>query len=66
MTFVLLPFVVLSLGMVLLAAVLALGSHGPLGWLAAAGLLAALWSGGRWTWRAGCRWWASTKAPEIF
>ena len=62
-----LPLVVLVLAaplLLLAAAVVALAAHGPLGWFAAAGLVAAVWAGTR----SGCRrcwaWWLSTKAPE--
>ena len=62
-----LPLVVLVLAaplLLLAAAVVALAAHGPLGWLAAAGLVAGVVAATR----SGCRrcwvWWLGTKAPE--
>lgn len=62
---VFLPLVLLAPVMMLIVAVLSLASHGPLGWLAAAGLLWAVAWSCRWAVRVTRRWWATTKAPEI-
>lgn len=60
-----LPLVLIGPVMMLVVAVLALAAHGPLGWLAAAGLLAAVAWTCRWAVRHTCRLWASTKAAEL-
>ena len=60
-------FAVLTLiGPLLLLAttVVALWSHGPVGWAASVLLLAAVVGVCRWSARAALRWWRSTKAPE--
>ena len=60
------PLVVLVLAapvLLLLSAVVALGGHGPLGWLAAAALLAAVFVVARATCRRCWTWWLGTKAP---
>ena len=62
-----LPLVVLVLAapvLLLAAAVVALAAHGPLGWLAGAGLVAAVAAATRWGCRCCWAWWLSTKAPE--
>ncbi len=64
MTIVLVPLVLLGPVLLLLVWMIALAQHGPLGWLAAAALLAAAGSGSRWLVRQGWRWWLSTKAPH--
>ena len=59
-----LPLLLLAPVMMLIVAVQALASHGPLGWVAAAVFLAAVFLATRWVLRTASRWWASTKAPE--
>ena len=58
-----LPLLLACPALMLATAVVALWSYGPLGWLAAFGLLAGV----AWATRASCRlcvrWWRSTKAP---
>ncbi len=61
---VFLPLVLVGPAVILLDAVLRLAAHGPLGWVAAAGLLAAVFWTARALVRAARTWWASTKAPE--
>jgi hypothetical protein len=61
---VFLPLMMIGPVMLLLQGMVVLAGHGPLGWVAAAGLLAGTVLGTRWLVRAGCAWWASTKAPE--
>lgn len=63
-----LPLVALVLAaplLLLVAAVVALAAHGPLGWAAGAALVGAV----ALATRAGCRrcasWWASTRAPVL-
>lgn len=51
--------------LLLASAVAGLAEHGPLGWLAALALLAALWVTTGWCLRRTRAWWRSTKAPEI-
>jgi len=63
---VFLPLVLLGPVLMLLTAVLSLASHGPLGWLAAGGLLVAVALTGRWLVRTAWAWWASTKAPPQY
>ena len=63
---VFLPLVLLAPVMILLSAMLSLASHGPLGWLAAAALLAAVSWACWWVGRAARAWWASTKAPPFY
>jgi len=63
-TLLLLPLLLIAPVMMLIVAVQSLASHGPLGWLAAAVFLAAVFRGTRWLLRAASCWWASTKAPE--
>ena len=58
------PLVLIGPGLVLLEAVVGLAARGPLGWLAAAALLVAVWKASAWTVRRTLRWWASTKAPD--
>jgi hypothetical protein len=61
-----LPLAVLVLvapALLLLSAVVALAAHGPLGWLAAAGLLAVVAVVSHRTCRACWTWWLGTKAP---
>lgn len=60
---VFLPLLLLGPVMMLIVALQTLASYGPPGWVAAAAFLAAVVLGTRWTVRAVCRWWASTKAP---
>lgn len=62
----LLPLVLIGPVMMLLAAVLSLASHGPLGWVAAGVFLWAVWRTCRWLFRVGRVWWASTKAPPFY
>lgn len=61
------PFAILGLAgplLLLAAACASLAARGPLGWLAAAGLLAAVgWASVRLT-RLVRRWWAGTRAPD--
>lgn len=64
MVTLLLPLVLLGPVMLLLSAVLALGRHGPLGWVAAAALVAAVVWAGRRLARLAWAWWVSTKAPR--
>ncbi len=64
MTLVFLPLVLLGPVMMLIVAVLALASHGPVGWLAAVALVVFVVLASRWLVRVTCAWWASTKAPE--
>ena len=59
-----LPFVLLGPVLLLLSAVLALGRHGPLGWLAAAVLVVVVAVASRWLARVAWAWWVSTKAPR--
>ena len=59
-----LPFVLLGPVLLLLTAVLALGRHGTLGWLAAAALVTAVAWASRWLARVAWAWWVSTKAPR--
>lgn len=59
-----LPFVLLGPVLLLLTAVLALASHGPLGWLAAVLLVVAVGWAGRRLARLTWAWWVSTKAPR--
>ncbi len=61
---VFLPLVLLAPALLLLSAVLALASHGPLGWLAAALLLLVVALVCRWVARRAWAWWLSTKAPR--
>ena len=61
-----LPLVLLGPVLLLLSAVLALAAHGPLGWLAAAALLAATAWTSRWLARLAWAWWVSTKAPPRY
>jgi hypothetical protein len=61
---VFLPLVLLGPVLLLVTAVLALCAHGPLGWLAAAGLVVLVAWVSRWTARAAWAWWVSTKAPS--
>ena len=63
MTVLALPVLVVAPVMLLLAALLALGSYGPWGWAADVVLLVALGWGGREAVRRTRRWWASTEAP---
>ena len=59
-------FAVLGLAgplLLLATAVVALWSHGPLGWLAAVLLVVAVVVACLWGWRVTRRWWAGTKAP---
>ncbi len=62
------PFAILVLMgplLLLAAACVGLAAHGPLGWLAAAALLAAVgWVSWR-SCRACLRWWAGTRAPDM-
>ncbi len=58
-----LPLVLVGPALMLAAAVVSLASRGPLGWLAAAGLLVAVAWTSRALWRLARTWWASTKAP---
>ncbi len=60
---VLIPLVLVAPVMLLAVWVLALVEHGPVGWVAAAALLAGVAAGVRWCWRTARAWWASTKAP---
>ena len=60
----LVPLVLLAPVMMLIVAVRSLASHGPLGLLAAAGLLVAVAATTRWTVRTARAWWATTLAPE--
>ena len=50
--------------LVLATVVVALCSYGPLGWVAAAGLLAAVGVVARSSYRVVLRWWRRTKAPS--
>ena len=61
-----LPFVLLGPVLLLLTAVLALGRHGPLGWVAAAALLVTVAWASRRLARAAWAWWVSTKAPPRY
>lgn len=61
-----LPLVLLGPAMLLLTAVLALASHGPLGWLAALGLVVGVALVSRWLGRLAWAWWVSTKAPPRY
>lgn len=58
------PLVLLAPVMMLVVAVRSLASHGPLGWLAAAGLLVAVAYAVRRTVQVVRGWWATTRAPE--
>ena len=49
--------------LLLAQAVVALWSHGPLGWLAAVLLVVTVILTCRWAWRVTWRWWGTTKAP---
>lgn len=49
--------------LLLAAAVVSLASHGPVGWLAAAGLLVVVFLVTRLACRRCWAWWLSTKAP---
>ena len=59
-----LPLVLAGPLLVLATAVVALWSHGPLGWLAAVLLVLVVSAAATW-WCVGAvrRWWRSTKAP---
>ena len=57
------PLLLIGPVMMLIVAMQLLASHGPLGWVAAAGLLVAVVQGTRWLLRTAVRWWAGTKAP---
>lgn len=59
-----LPLLLIGPVMMLIVAMQSLASHGPLGWVAAAGLLVAVVTGTRRLLRMAAAWWASTKAPE--
>ena len=62
-----LPLVVLVLAaplLLLASAVVALAAHGPLGWLAAVGLVVGVVVVTRSSCRRCWTWWLSTKAPE--
>ena len=59
----LLPFVLVGPLLMLATAVVALSAHGPVGWVASAGLVVGVLLVTRWTVRAALRWWAGTKAP---
>jgi len=59
-----LPLVLLAPALLLLSAVLALASHGPLGWLAAAGLVLVVAVVCRWVAIRTWAWWVLTKAPR--
>lgn len=61
---VFLPFVLLGPVLLLLTAVLALARQGPVGWVAAVALVAAVGWAGRWLARVAWAWWVSTKAPR--
>lgn len=61
-----LPLVLLAPALLLLTAVLALGSHGPLGWVAAVLLLVVVFVVCRWLARRAWAWWVSTKAPRRY
>jgi hypothetical protein len=58
-----LPLLLVGPLLMLATAVVALASRGPLGWLAAAGLVVGVVAVSWWSWRAVLRWWRSTKAP---
>jgi hypothetical protein len=60
----LLPFLLAAPLLMLATAVVALASHGPLGWLAAVLLVLTVVAVLRWSARLVLRWWRSTKAPE--
>ncbi len=60
-----LPLVLIGPVMLLAVAVRSLASHGPLGWLAAAGLVVAVACLCRAAVRVMLAWWVSTKAPEL-
>jgi hypothetical protein len=62
---VLAPLLLAAPLLLLAAAVVALAAHGPVGWVAAALLLVVVGWAGRTCWRWSCRWWASTRAPEL-
>jgi hypothetical protein len=51
--------------LLLAAAVVDLGGRGPLGWLAAAALLAAVWVATSWCARRTAAWWRTTRAPDL-
>ncbi len=62
------PLLVLVLAapvLLLAAAVVALWAHGPVGWLAAVGLVVGVGWATRWTCRCCWTWWQGTKAPEL-
>jgi hypothetical protein len=59
-----LPLVLLAPALLLLSAVLALASHGPLGWVAAVLLVLVVAVVCRWLARRAWAWWVSTKAPR--
>lgn len=65
MTVLLFPLLIVPIVMVGLAALIGLGTLGPVGWAADVLLLVVSVVGGRELWRRGRRWWASTKAPEL-
>ena len=50
--------------LLLVAAVVGLSAHGPLGWLASAALLVAVWVSTAWCVRRARAWWRGTKAPD--
>ena len=51
--------------LLLAAAVVGLSAHGPLGWLASAALLVAVWRATAWCVRRVRAWWRTTKAPDL-
>jgi hypothetical protein len=61
-----LPLVLLAPALLLLSAVLALASHGPLGWVAAVLLVLVVAVVCRWAARRAWAWWVSTKAPRRY
>ena len=50
--------------LLLAAAVVGLSAHGPLGWVASALLLVAVWTGTAWCVRRVRTWWRGTRAPD--
>ena len=65
MLLLVLPVLLAAPLLLLAAAVVDLTARGPLGWLAAAGMLVTVVLGTRWTARRVRRWWRSTKAPDL-
>lgn len=51
--------------LLLAAAVVGLSAYGPLGWLASAALLVAVWRMTSWCVRRVRAWWRTTKAPDL-